>query len=100
MSERIVTDPSQHGWVEVNGKWMWGASDGSGDSYDDTEVRGLISANTTAISGLDSRVTALESAGGGGDAYTKAESDAKYVPKSGNTTIAGKITATDLQATG
>ena len=31
MSERIVNDPSQHGWVLENGKWVWGAS-GSGDS--------------------------------------------------------------------
>ena len=29
MSERIVNDPSQHGWVEVDGKWVWDAS-GSG----------------------------------------------------------------------
>ena len=28
MSERIVNDPSQHGWVEVDGKWMWGGSGG------------------------------------------------------------------------
>ena len=26
MSERIVNDPLQHGWVEVDGKWMWGSS--------------------------------------------------------------------------
>lgn len=30
MSKRIVSDPSQHGWVEVDGKWVWGASGGSG----------------------------------------------------------------------
>lgn len=29
MANRIVNDPSQHGWVEVNGKWMWGASGGT-----------------------------------------------------------------------
>ena len=28
MSERIVTDPSQHGWVEEDGKWVWDASGG------------------------------------------------------------------------
>ena len=28
MSERIVSDPSQHGWVEVDGKWVWDASGG------------------------------------------------------------------------
>ena len=31
MSERIVNDPSQHGWVEVDGKWVWGGSGNSGD---------------------------------------------------------------------
>ena len=31
MSERAVSDPSEHGWVEVDGKWVWGASGGSGD---------------------------------------------------------------------
>ena len=28
MSERIVNDPSQHGWIEVDGKWVWDASGG------------------------------------------------------------------------
>ena len=28
MSERIVNDPSLHGWVEVDGKWVWDASGG------------------------------------------------------------------------
>ena len=36
------------------------------------------------------------SGGGSVDAYTKAESDGKYVPKSGNTTISGTLTATDF----
>jgi len=36
-------------------------------------------------------------AGGGAvDAYTKSESDGRYVPKSGNTTISGTLTATDF----
>jgi len=30
MSERIVNDPSQHGWVEEDGKWVWAGSGGSG----------------------------------------------------------------------
>ena len=30
MSERIVDDPSLHGWVEEDGKWVWdGQSAGS-----------------------------------------------------------------------
>lgn len=28
MSNRIIADPSQHGWVLENGKWVWGASGG------------------------------------------------------------------------
>ena len=94
MAERIVSDPSQHGWVEVNGKWMWGASGGSGGSYDDTEVRGLISANTTAISGLDSRVTALESAGGGGGGGFWVEESPGVIK------YTGIAKATDVVATG
>ena len=32
MSERAITDPSQHGWVDAgDGKWMWGGS-GGGDA--------------------------------------------------------------------
>jgi len=30
MSERVITDPSQHGWVEVDGKWVWDAESGGG----------------------------------------------------------------------
>lgn len=32
MSERIVDNPANHGWVEENGKWVWGASGGSDGS--------------------------------------------------------------------
>ena len=64
MSERAIADPSQHGWTEVDGKWMWGGS-GGGSGYDDAEVRGLIAANTSAISDNSGRIDALESAGGG-----------------------------------
>lgn len=42
MSERIVSDPSQHGWLEVDGKWMWGASGGSGGSIQDGDTEGQI----------------------------------------------------------
>jgi len=50
MSERIVSDPSQHGWVEEDGKWVWDGQsqsslwtdEGNGSiSYDGTvEVNG------------------------------------------------------------
>jgi hypothetical protein len=30
MNERVITDPSQHGWVEVDGKWVWDAASGGG----------------------------------------------------------------------
>ena len=39
MSERIVSDPSQHGWVEVDGKWVW---DASGGSIQDGDTEGQI----------------------------------------------------------
>lgn len=38
MSERAISDPSQHGWVEVDGRWVWDASGGGGSIQDgDTE---------------------------------------------------------------
>ena len=90
MSERAIADPSQHGWVEVDGKWKWDVASGGGggESYDDAELRGLISTNASAISTNASaistngsaistnasaistnsdRIDALESGGGGGD---------------------------------
>ena len=30
MSERTVNDPSLHGWIDDNGKWVWGGSGNSG----------------------------------------------------------------------
>lgn len=43
---------------------------------------------------------AAGSGGGAVDAYTKAESDDLFVPKSGDTTINGTLTATNMVATG
>ena len=100
MSERAIADPSQHGWTEVDGKWMWAA--GLAGGYDDAEVRGLIADNASDIAALQEQPHV--------DAYSKTESDAKYaltdhghteyVPKSGDTTITGTLTATDMVATG
>jgi hypothetical protein len=28
MNQRVIADPSQHGWVEVDGKWVWDAAGG------------------------------------------------------------------------
>ena len=44
MSERAVTDPAEHGWKEVDGKWMWGGSGGgSGNgSIQDGNTEGQI----------------------------------------------------------
>ena len=44
MSERAISDPSQHGWVEVDGKWMWDSSGGSGGggSIQDGDTEGQI----------------------------------------------------------
>ena len=59
-----------------------------------------IGGSTFKFVGDGSGLTNLPSSGGGAvDAYTKAESDSKYVPKSGNTTISGTLTATDFVAT-
>ena len=30
MNQRVIADPSQHGWVEVDGKWVWDADGGAG----------------------------------------------------------------------
>jgi hypothetical protein len=30
MNQRVIADPSQHGWVEVDGKWVWDAESGGG----------------------------------------------------------------------
>ena len=44
MSERAIADPSQHGWTEVDGKWMWaGSGGGSGNgSIQDGNTEGQI----------------------------------------------------------
>ena len=34
MSQRIVSDPSQHGWVEVDGKWVWDATGGGSGQWE------------------------------------------------------------------
>ena len=66
MTERAIADPTEHGWVDAGGgKWVWG-----GTGYDDTEIRGLIADNATAISGIDARVTTLEGDSGGGGLWT------------------------------
>ena len=53
MSERAISDPTEHGWGDAgDGKWTWGGS-GGGSGYDDTEVRGLISSNTSRIDALE-----------------------------------------------
>ena len=28
MNQRVIADPSQHGWIEVDGKWVWDAESG------------------------------------------------------------------------
>ena len=39
MSERAISDPTEHGWVDAgDGKWMWAGS-GGGTGYDDAELR-------------------------------------------------------------
>ena len=40
MSERIVNDPSLHGWVEEGGKWVWDGQ--SAGSIEDGDTEGQI----------------------------------------------------------
>ena len=107
MTERVVDNPANHGWVDAGGgKWKWA---GTGTDYDDTELRGLIADNASDISQNASDIAALQALPHV-DAYSKTESDAKYalsahthseyVPKSGNTTVDGILTAKDMVATG
>lgn len=88
MSERAINDPTVAGWEldPDTGYWMWGAS--GGGSYDDTEVRGLISDNSD-------RIDALEAGGGsgGGGGFWVEESP-------GVITYTGTAKATDMVATG
>lgn len=96
MSERAISDPTEHGWKEVDGKWMWGGS-GGGSGYDDAELRGLISANASDISDIDARVGALEADTGGsyiaGNGITINGNEIKM---SGS--YSGNLTATDFIA--
>ena len=103
MSERVISDPTVAGW-ELNpdtGYWMWaaGSGGGGGESYDDTELRGLISTNASAIStnasGISDnsdRIDALESGGGGGGLWTD--------NGDGSISYSGTVKATDVVATG
>ena len=105
MSERAISDPTEHGWTEVDGKWMWGGS-GGGTGYDDTEVRGLIADNAAAIatnasdiSGIDARVTSLENATGG--SYTAGNGitiDGSEIKMSGS--YSGTFTANTVVGSG
>ena len=42
MSERAISDPTEHGWTEVDGKWMWGGSGGGSGSIQDGDTEGQI----------------------------------------------------------
>ena len=94
MSNRVINDPAAAGWAldPSTGYWMWAASGGGGDSYDDTEVRGLISDNATAISTNSDRITTLENDTGSGGGFWVEESPGviKYT---------GTAKATDFIAT-
>ena len=130
-------DQEHQGWVWDGEKWVSaGTGTGTGTDYDDTELRALISANSTRIDALENAppvdaYTKAESDGKyqlignyalngasytksesdgkyqlignyalNGASYTKAESDGAYVPKTGDTTVNGTLTAKDMVATG
>ena len=84
MSERAINDPAVAGWEldPDTGYWMWTASGGA--SYDDTEVRGLISDNSD-------RIDALENDTGGDYWVEESPGVIKYT---------GTAKATDMVATG
>ena len=42
MSERAISDPTEHGWTEVDGKWMWAGSGGGSGSIQDGDTEGQI----------------------------------------------------------
>lgn len=104
-----AVDQEYQSWVWDGEKWTsvgGGNSGGGGGSYDDTEVRGLIAANESAISANASnisinasdvsdnsdRIDALEQGGGGGG-------DSFWVEESpGVIKYAGTAKATDLVA--
>ena len=73
MSQRIVADPSQHGWVEVNGKWMWGAS-GGGSDLSDYYTKSESDGRYLQDSDLS-------------DYYTKSESDGRYLQDETDPTV-------------
>lgn len=82
MANRIVTDPSQHGWVEVNGKWMWGASGGTlGEAPTDGLIYGRQNAGWVEITA------------GGGDSFWTATGPNEI-------TYNGTIVVEDAVATG
>lgn len=96
MSKRVISDPTVAGWEldPATGYWMWS---GAGSAYDDTELRGLISANTdlisdnaTAISENSERLDALE-ADSGGASFWEEESPGviKYTGTAKATTLIG-----------
>lgn len=93
MSARVINNPAAGGWEldPDTGYWMWSAGSGGGGSYDDTEVRGLISDNATEISDNSDRITALENDTGGGFWVEESPGVIKYT---------GTAKATDVIATG
>ena len=101
MSERIVSDPSQHGWVEVDGKWMWGASGGPdlSDYYTKSESDGRYLQSETDPTVPD-HVKSISTAdidkwnnppSGGGDSFWVEES-------AGVIKYTGTVKATDVVA--
>ena len=145
MTSRSIGFPSSPSLNDEYKKWTWDGDKWTVSAfvdYDDSELRALISANSTRIDALENApsvdaYTKAESDGkyqligsyalvgasytkaesdnkwqpkgsyqpsGNyalvGTSYTKAESDGACVPKVGNTTITGILTAKDMVATG
>ena len=117
MTSRSIGFPSSPSLNDEYKKWTWDGDKWTVSAfvdYDDSELRALISANSTRIDALENSpsvdaYTKAESDGKyqvkgdyalNGASYTKSESDGAYVPKAGDTTINGTLTAKDMVATG
>ena len=82
MSERIVDNPANHGWVEENGKWVWvaGGGSGTGGGIQDGDTEGQVTTWSGTAWTPDSSLTIDAS----GDATFSGTVSANVVALEGN----------------
>jgi hypothetical protein len=78
MSERIVDNPDQHGWEEVDGKWVWAGTSASGGIEEGT---------------AEGQVTTWD-----GSAWTP--DDGLVIDATGNATFSGTVNANKFSGDG